>query len=75
MTPEDRPVRRKKSAYIKRADVFTHDGAPSEEPNGECWVAVDDMADLIAVGTDIAKVTEAAKYAGFWVEDQRPDAA
>jgi hypothetical protein len=67
MTP-DLPRKPKRLAHIIRADIYTLD--TGDEVNGEAWAAVEDDRSLITIGTDIAAVTQAARFAGFWIADQ-----
>jgi hypothetical protein len=67
MTPE-LPRKPKRLAHIVRADVWSQEDTAEEF--GEAWAAVEESGNLITVGTDIAAVTQAARYAGFWIADQ-----
>lgn len=63
--------RRRKVARIVRCEVYSYDG---ESAYGEAWAAVEGDDNLITCGPDIAAVTQAARYAGFWIADKMADA-
>jgi hypothetical protein len=75
--PEAPPRRKKKNAYIVRAEVTAvqPEDADAVEVYGEAWAAIGEDGLLITCGPDVASVTQAARFAGFWIADQTDDAA
>jgi hypothetical protein len=68
MTPE-LPRKPKRLAHIVRVDVYAQTDA-LVDPLGEAWAATEDDGTLITVGPDVAAVTQAARFSGYWIADQ-----
>lgn len=66
------PRKPKRLAHITRVDVYDQDG---EECHGEAWAAIENDGTLITVGPDIAAVTQAARFSGYWIADKEPSDA